>query len=378
MKTVQDFNYKVALASGLKHLQAGRLRQAEEQFRYLVSKFPRADGGYRGLARVYVELGDRAAALATLREGAAALSKVGDRTLAIDLLREAVGLDPLDLAVHRRLAAALALAGDVGASAAEYVRFSQAEQSAGDHDRARLEATYALETLGEIPALHELARSLGLGLRTVRAEDRLPEAHAPEPAVDERAALFGASESPPVDERAALFGGPEAAPPVDERAALFGTPPPAQEPEADHRLAMFGATPAWSIPGEEAEPLAPQPWEEPAAPPVAEYRGLDPLDLEEHAAALIASKDPGAGEAAIEAAQALLASGKMNAASDLLLALVSSGTAVHDASRELIGVASALGRRDIATARAELLARVLRLAGEDARAAEVERIGQSV
>ena len=362
MKTVQDFNYKVALASGLKHLQAGRLRQAEEQFRYLVSKFPRADGGYRGLARVYVELGDRAAALATLREGAAALSKVGDRTLAIDLLREAVGLDPLDLAVHRRLSAALALAGDVGASAAEYVRFSQAEQSAGDHDRARLEATYALETLGEIPALHELARSLGLGLRTVRAEDRLPEAHAPEPAVDERAALFEASEAPP----------------VDERAALFGTPPPAQEPEADHRLAMFGATPAWSIPGEEAEPLAPQPWEEPAAPPVAEYRGLDPLDLEEHAAALIASKDPGAGEAAIEAAQALLASGKMNAASDLLLALVSSGTAVHDASRELIGVASALGRRDIATARAELLARVLRLAGEDARAAEVERIGQSV
>jgi len=68
-------------------------------------------------------------------------------------------------------------------------------------------------------------------------------------------------------ERAALFGGREAALPVDERAALFGTPPPAQEPEADHRLAMFGATPAWSIPGEEAEPLAPQPWEEPAAPP---------------------------------------------------------------------------------------------------------------
>ncbi|MGH2370439.1 MAG: tetratricopeptide repeat protein, partial [Chloroflexota bacterium] len=95
MKTVQDFNYKVALASGLKHLQANRLRQAEEQFRYLVSKFPKADGGYRGLARVHVELGDKAAALATLREGAAALSKAGDRSQAIEILREAVQLDPL-------------------------------------------------------------------------------------------------------------------------------------------------------------------------------------------------------------------------------------------------------------------------------------------
>ncbi|MEK6619629.1 MAG: hypothetical protein AABZ26_01500, partial [Chloroflexota bacterium] len=107
MKAVQDFNYKVALASGLRSLQAGRLRQAEEQFRYLVSKFPRADGGYRGLAKVFVELGDRPAAVGTLRDGAAALAKAGERPAAIDLLREAVTLDPLDLAAHRRLAAAL-------------------------------------------------------------------------------------------------------------------------------------------------------------------------------------------------------------------------------------------------------------------------------
>ena len=42
-----DFNYKVALASGLKSLQGGRLRQADEQFRYLVQHFPTADGGRR-------------------------------------------------------------------------------------------------------------------------------------------------------------------------------------------------------------------------------------------------------------------------------------------------------------------------------------------
>ncbi|MGH2378134.1 MAG: tetratricopeptide repeat protein, partial [Candidatus Limnocylindria bacterium] len=179
MKTVQDFNYKVALASGLKHLQAGRLRQAEEQFRYLVSKFPKADGGYRGLARVQVELGDRAAALATLREGAAVLSRSGERGIAIDMLREAVTLDPLDLAAHRKLAAGLALIGDVSGAAAEYVRFTELELSAGDPERAKLEGMYALETFGEIPALQEMARSLGLGLRTLLPADAAPPPAAP-------------------------------------------------------------------------------------------------------------------------------------------------------------------------------------------------------
>ncbi|MGH2450904.1 MAG: tetratricopeptide repeat protein, partial [Candidatus Limnocylindria bacterium] len=101
MGAASDFNYKVALASGLRSLQSGKLRQAEEQFRYLIQKFPHVDGGYRGLAKVLMDLGDRAAALATLREGAGALAKAGERGAAIDLLREAIGLDPLDLAVHR-------------------------------------------------------------------------------------------------------------------------------------------------------------------------------------------------------------------------------------------------------------------------------------
>ena len=55
MAAVQDFNYKVALASGLRELQAGRLRQAEQQFGYLCAKFPNAPGGYRGLAKVRME-----------------------------------------------------------------------------------------------------------------------------------------------------------------------------------------------------------------------------------------------------------------------------------------------------------------------------------
>ncbi len=310
MKAVQDFNYKVALASGLKHLQGGKLRQAEEQFRYLVSKFPSADGGYRGLARVQVEVGDRSAALGTLRDGAAALSRSGERTLAIDLLREATTLDPLDLSAHRRLASAFALSGDIGAAAEEYVRFATAEIAAGDPDRARLEASYALETLGEIPALHELARTVGLPLRTVR---RLTPEPQPEPEV------------------------------------------PAAEVVAEE--------PAWTGPTETDLPLwkrPPEP-EDPRLADAAPAPAVDVFALEERAVALVASRDPEAGRVAVEAARALMETGKVHAASDLLLQLVASGIAVHEAERELIGVAHALGRSEIAAEREQLLSAVSRL-----------------
>lgn len=377
MKTVQDFNYKVALASGLKHLQAGRLRQAEEQFRYLVSKFPRADGGYRGLARVQVELGDRAAALATLREGAAVLSKTGERTIAIDLLREAVQLDPLDLSAHRRLAAGLALAGDISGAANEYVRFTQLELTAGDPERAKLEGMYALETFGEIPALAEMARTLGLGKRTLTPDDAAPairplsapsEAPAARPVIDERTALFGRATNEP-----------EVAEPVgSERAQPEASEPEEAEATMDARAALLDARPA---PVDEraallAAAMRPSLETEPPARPAVSIDAA--LELEQRAALLMASKDPGAGAAAIEAASALLEVGKTHAASDLLLSLVASGTVVHDAALELIAVATALGRREIATERATLLSRVLQLAGEEDRAAQVERIGQTL
>lgn len=279
MKAVQDFNYKVALASGLKHLQSGKLKQAEEQFRYLVSRFPRAEGGYRGLARVRTLRGDAPGAVAALRDGASALARGGERAIAIDLLREATGLDPRDLAAHRRLAAALALAGDVGAAAEEHIRFATAELAAGGEDRARAEASYALETLGEIPALHDIARTLGIELRTVRRADEAAE----------------------------------------------GSPATAVE----------------------------------AAP--AEARGAaaeDPMVLEARAMALIGARDPGAGGVAIEATRALIAAGKVQAASDLLLEIVASGIAAHEAQQELIAIARALGRDDLANERARLLEEV--------------------
>ncbi|MBM4420858.1 MAG: hypothetical protein FJ034_04610, partial [Chloroflexi bacterium] len=133
-----DFNYKVALASGLRSLQAEQLRKAEEQFKYLCEKFPQADGGYRGLAKVAAEQGNPAAALAALRDGAAALARTGERAAAIGLLREILVLDPLDHAAHRRLAAALILSGDRLGAVAEYARYGQMLAStAGGAERAR-------------------------------------------------------------------------------------------------------------------------------------------------------------------------------------------------------------------------------------------------
>ena len=160
MSTATNFNYQVALKEGLKSLQQGRLRQAEQSFRYLVEKFPGAEGGYRGLAKVHFEQEDRTGALKVLRDGAAALTRSGERSAAIGLLREAVTLDPRDLGTHRRLAAALALAGDAEAAVQEYTRFIRDLRDSGDADRAKLEATYGVGQLKDAPgvaALHDLA-----------------------------------------------------------------------------------------------------------------------------------------------------------------------------------------------------------------------------
>lgn len=77
--------------------------------------------------------------------------------------------------------------------------------------------------------------------------------------------------------------------------------------------------------------------------------------------ALISARDPEAGAVAIDATRGLIGVGKVQAASDLLLALIASGIAVHEAERELIAVSNALGRSDIATERERLLEEVSRL-----------------
>src|SRR5206468_1894922 len=152
----KNFNYDVALKEGAKSLDQGRLRQAEQSFKYLVEKFPGAEGGYSGLAKVYFEQEDTTSALRVLREGALALSKSGERAGAITLLRKAVGLDPHDLATHRRLAAALALAGDTDASVQEYARFIREVRDGGDGERAKNEAAFAKGQLRGVKGLATL------------------------------------------------------------------------------------------------------------------------------------------------------------------------------------------------------------------------------
>jgi Tfp pilus assembly protein PilF len=364
-----DFNYKVALASGLKSLQAGRLRQAEEQFRYLVMHFPSAEGGYRGLAKVLVEQEDRPAALRTLLDGGAALAKAGERAGAIGLYREATSLDPHDLTPHRRLAAALMLAGDESAAAQEFVRYIQAALESGAGERARLEAEFALARLPDSSEVGEVARSLGLAAsaRPVPRAEAAARPAPPSPQAPQR-------ETAGADARAALmrsaFGGasaPQAPPPPRPSA-----PPPA--PAAMPARPAFAANDPWSA----APALAVEP--ESAAPRVTDGEPLaadaNTLAVEAAAARYLATRDPRGGEAALEAARRYIADGQTDAASDLLLQLISSGVADHDAQRLLVDVVKTLGKRDVAKAKCALLVQALRLDGRNDLAAEVEQLAQ--
>ncbi|HUQ17899.1 MAG TPA: hypothetical protein VM070_08940, partial [Candidatus Saccharimonadales bacterium] len=250
MTAANDFNYKVALASGLRDLQAGRLRQAEEQFRYLIAHFPALGGGYRGLAKVFVEQDDRAAALTTLRAGAASLAKGGDRSGSITLLNEAIPLGPSDAAVHRHLAAALELAGDHAGAVAEQRRFAHAAISAGDRESALREIRYALTAGGEDPGLVSIAVECGLpvqgfsdGAGVGSVGNASAEPVAPEPA--HNWAPVPAADPVPAEPRRSIFAGPVAAPrtpvPAPTPPDPMSAPPPVEstddrpEESADER-----------------------------------------------------------------------------------------------------------------------------------------------
>ncbi len=337
MSSSADFNYKVALASGLKSLQGGRLRQAEEQFRYLVQHFPTADGGYRGLAKVLVEQEDRPAALRVLLDGGAALAKAGERAIATALYREAISLDPHDLTAHRRLAAALALAGDDDGAAREYVRYIHSARGSGDDRRAQLEAAYALERMPDSREIADAARGANAGAAVA---DEARTSHAPSA------------------ERGAL-----------DRAAFEG-PTPRAEPRTAPR------SDAWELTargGGWMKPVSTGPV--PPLEPIA--ADVDAASVEATAAGFLARGDPRGGEAAIEAARRYIAAGHLDAASDLLLQLIAAGIADHDAQRLLVEVTKSLGKKDVATAKVRLLVEALRLDGRTELAAEVEQQAQA-
>lgn len=386
-----DFNYKVALASGLKSLQGGRLRQAEEQFRYLVQHFRSADGGYRGLAKVLVAEDDRGGALRTLLDGGAALAKADQRAAAIALYREAVALAPLDLSAHRRLAASLMNSGDNDEAAREFVRFINAAVNADDRERAGSEALHALERLPDNGDIVEAARYIGIEAPPNVSADASPamqhRVDGPIPSSDDRAAMlrsaFGTSMTePPQQFELTRAVAPERLKPSPWAGVHVNKPQPAgARPASAVPAAETSAVPSSTAPGTSVDPpgdgKSADPWAAVAAPPQAGADQIpaeaDAQTVEETAAHFLASGDSRAAEHALEAARRYIAEGRTDAASDLLLQLVASGVATHDAQRLLVDVARTLGKKDVAKAKVELLVEALKLDGRMDLAAEVEQ-----
>jgi len=372
-----DFNYKVALASGLKSLQGGRLRAAEEQFRYLVKHFPSAEGGYRGLAKVLVEQEDRTAAVRILLQGGAALAKTDQRPLATQLYREAMTLDPNDLAAHRRLAAALALAGQTDDAAHEYVRFIKNAMAHGDDERAKLEAVYALERLPGQDAIAEAATVLGIAI----PPPPKPRAEEPAPAPLAAAPKRGTPRQPRLSPREPA---PDAwnAPATTSNDASAAVrlaaiqPPPATEQTAAKdpwaKVAEPTAAPEAASDGDRAQNTSVV-----ASPPETVPVEADGRTVEATAAEYLANGDQRGGQAALEAARRYIAEGRMDAASDLLLQLIASGIARHDAQRLLVDVTKSMGKSDLTKTKLRLLVEALRLDGRTELAAEVEQAAQA-
>jgi thioredoxin-like negative regulator of GroEL len=366
-----DFNYKVALAEGLKKLQAGRLRQAEEQFRYLVKNFPGAEGGYRGLAKVLVEQEDRAGAMRMLLDGGASLAKADRRENAIALYREAVALDPNDMAAHRRLAVALILAGSQEDAAREFVRYINGALAANDESRAKTAAEYAV---GRLPANMEVAmtaRAIGVEPPHVQMPPVAPPPARPqaaptvpsETAVTERAATQPADGIPMTRWDGPIEVKPQPAAPKDPWVA-----PPPQMPLRSENIIV--PPPKTDDPWATPEDVAAH--EAAAAPPEID-ENADAATVEEAAAKFRASGDPRFGDHAIEAARRYIADGRVDAASDLLLQLVASGVSGHDAQRLLVEVTRTLGKTEVAKTKVKLLIEALRLDGRAELAAEVEQ-----
>jgi len=86
------------------------------------------------------------------------------------------------------------------------------------------------------------------------------------------------------------------------------------------------------------------------------------------------ARKPATSPTSIHTRMESIADGRNDAASDLLLQLIASGVADHDAQRLLVDVVRTLGKRDVAKAKCQLLVQALRLDGRDDLAAEVEQL----
>lgn len=370
---------RLALDAATRLYETGKLRQAEEAFRQLAEKHGDFDA-YRGLALAQVALEDIPAAILTLRDGAGAHARKGNRPAAIALLTEAVGVGPGDLAAHRRLAAAHANAGDTVAACEEYARFVDVALARGDSGRAWLELTYARETLGDLPGLVRIVDQLMPGAPALPERPNLQRVSPPPPPSPDIRRLIPAEPAPqritpedlprtrPVgatsamhlaDARTVTSVDTFAEPPIDllARTGLRGkgAPAPARKvrPPVDTEAALAALVPG-GTPEQQAATAAMR------------------------ATVLIGARDMRATEASLEAARRLLALHKLQAASDLLLDLIAAGYTDREAQRLLIEVDCGLGRRDVARDKCRLLGAAYRLDGRTDTAADVERLAMII
>jgi tetratricopeptide (TPR) repeat protein len=389
---------RLALDAAAKLLASGKLRQAEEAFRQLVEKHGDAES-FRGLARTQVALEDISAAILALRDGAASLTRKGDRAEAIVLLTEAVAIAPGDLAAHRRLAAAHANAGDAVAACAEYERFVDYALAEGDSRRAWLELTYARETLGDLPGLVRLVdRLVPNGAPTPAPR---PVATAPAPTPAPRAVPHQVSPPPP--QPSAVRRLVPAEPPAAQRIVIDDLPR-TRPTGTTSAMILADARTMTSVDAMDEAPvdlaarIAPRSKEAVRKVSQAAWKARPPVDIEAMLAALqpgstpdqqaaatamrasilIGARDARATEVAIDAARRLLSLHKLQAASDLLLDYIGAGYTDREAQRLLIEVDCGLGRRDVARDKCRLLGEAYRLDGRADTANDVERLASII
>ena len=393
----QRGGHRLAMDAAEKLLASGKLRQAEIAFTQLVEKHGDVQA-YVQLARTQAALEDGGAALNTLRDGASKFGRAGDRATAVALLAEAVQLVPADLSAHRRLAAALANQGDMTGAVEEYARFVDVALLAGDSRRALLELAYGRETLGDLKGLLVLV-------------DRVTGAHsrqdAPRPAArpTPTARIERPAEAPRilvVPKEAQPAPAPKQRPQLDwgSEPGLASKPTPAAartSPDASHTTVVLkGASTVTHAEHSDLDVpvnmltragFAPKVVQRPARPAFtldqqlsalpAMGSGVDGAAVAASRAALLTSaRDPRATEAAIDAARRLLALGKLQSASDVLLDYIGHGFTDREAQRLLIEVDCAIGRRDVAKEKCGLLSQAYRLDGHGDVADDVERLAR--
>ena len=138
--------------------------------------------------------GERPSGIEQLTEGAALLSRAGNRVNALAVLWAAVAIAPTDQIAHRRLAATLANAGDLEGAAQEYVRYIEFLVPLGELTRVTAELHYAATTLGALPALADTTARVAAQLPNLLARQR--EAIAAIAEVASAAAVAAATERP--------------------------------------------------------------------------------------------------------------------------------------------------------------------------------------